>query len=598
MSASEPPDQAPSSGASGQAPEVLVDEVIALRPKRTWPKFVLMHLTILIAGIALLRHYKKPPHRPRVLVAVEVEGTYWAGSDAAETLAERFGEKAAALGLEIVHPRDKETLATLRGKDLAAAARAFDASFVLVGTTKVEAISYPLPNAVAPYWDVRGELDLVLRAEGAPDVACGHLSSLVGAPDRGLALRGVAEGLADQAIDESVGPILRSPAAARFSNLKTAKGETALAPAFAWLSARERADRDAAAAYARGLEARKAGEKGPRPITYLAASASAHDELLGVGADLVVGTADIHTTLTFDTKRPAFQRRLRALEVRPPTGPGRLLYRGAGVFAWPHEPAAPFVLVEDLFGYARALTVVEPTGLRRLRVDPEHRWDGPRVSPDARHVLAQDRACASCPAELAVFALATGKEVFRVRGDAFAGYTWLDAATFLFVHRSDAKAPRNPALVRDGAAVFPVTLGGEGGAVGAPFAVPDDAAWVAPVAAQGKVAFEQRSGDKGVAVLEWSSGTVVRRAAGLDARALAFAPDGRLAFELHDPKLPEEVGVIGLDGVVTVLTRNLAHDKGPRFSPDGRRLYFTTEADDPWFPGQRTVSWVAWVEPP
>lgn len=594
MSPPEPPD--PAGPATGQAPDVLVDEVIALRPKRTWPKFALMHLTILIVGIALLRHYKKPPHRPRVLVAVEVEGTYWAGSDAAETLAERFGEKAAALGLEIVHPRDKEALATLRGKDLAAAARAFDASFVLVGTTKVEAISYPLPNAVAPYWDVRGELDLVLRAEGAADVPCGHLSSLVGAPDRGLALRGVAEGLADQAIDESIGPILRSPAAGRFVNLKTAKGETALAPAFAWLSARERADRDAVAAYARGLEARKAGEKGPRPITYLAASPSAHDELLGVGAELVVGTADIHTTLTFDTKRPAFQRRLRALEVRPATGPARTLYRGAGVFAWPHEPAAPFVLVEDLFGYARALTVVEPTGLRRLRVDPEHRWDGPRVSPDGRHVVAQDRACASCPAELAVFALATAKEVFRVKGDAFAGYTWLDAATFVFVHRSDGKAPRNPALVKDGAAVFPVTLG-EGGAVGAPFLVEGDESWVAPVAAAGKVAFERRSGDKGVAVLDWATGTVVLRAAGLDARALAFAPDGRLAFELHDPKLPEEVGVVGLDGAVTMITKNLVHDRGPRFSPDGKRLYFTTEADDPWFPGQRTVSWVAFAEP-
>ncbi len=580
----------------GHVPEVLAEDLGALRPKRTWPKFVLMHLTILVIGVSLLRHYRKVPHRPRVLVAIEVEGAFYAGSEPAEILAERFGEKALSLGLEIVHPRDKDALAVLQKSDLLAAAQQLDAAYVLVGKTRVEAIGYPLPNAVAPYYDVRGDVDLVLTVPGSPDVSCGTLSALVGAPDRTLALRGVAESLADQAIDLAVGPILRSPATAKFSTLKTSKGEAVLAPAFTWLSARERAERDAQAAYARGLEARKAGEKGPRPVNFVGAL-SAHDELLGVGAELVVATADIRTTLSFETRQPGFQRQLRRVELRAPSGVARTLYRGAGVFAFPHEPAPPLVLVEDLFGYARSLTVAEPSGLRRLQVDPEKRWDGPRVSPDGRHVLVQERPCATCAAELVVFALGTGKSVFRVQGDAFHGFTWLDPGGFVFVHRSKDKDPKNPALVRDALAVFPVTLSADQAALGEPFLVPDDELWTAPVAQAGRLAFERKSGDKGVAVLEWATRQVSKRAAGVDARALAWAADGRIAFELHDPKLPEEIAVAAEDGASTVLTKNLAHDRGPRFSPDGKRVWFTSEADDPWFPGQRTVSWVAWVEP-
>lgn len=582
----------------GGVPEVLAEDLGALRPKRTWPKFVLMHLTILVVGVSLLRHYRKVPHRPRVLVAIEVEGAFYAGSEPAEILAERFGEKAASLGLEIVHPRDKDALAILQKSDLKAAAQQLDAAYVLVGKTRVEAIAYPLPNAVAPYYDVRGEVDLVLTVPGEPDVPCGTLSALVGAPDRTLALRGVAESLADQAIDLSVGPMLRSPSTAKFSTLKTSKGEAVLTPAFSWLSARERAERDAQAAYARGLEARKAGEKGARPVTFVGAL-SAHDELLGVGNDLVVATADIRTTLSFETRQPGFQRLLRRVELRPPAGPARTLYRGAGVFAFPHEAAPPLVLVEDLFGYARSLTVVESNGLRRLQVDPDHRWDGPRVSPDGRHVVVQDRPCATCAAELVVFALGSGKAIFRVQGDAFHGFSWLDPGGFVFVHRSKEKDPKNPALAKDGLAVFPVALSpsGDTATLGGPFVVPDDELWTSPAAQAGKIAFERKSGDKGIAVLEWATFAVSKRAPGVDARALFWAPDGRIAFELHDPKLPEEVAIAAEDGAVTVLTKNLAHDRGPRFSPDGKRVWFTSEADDPWFPGQRTVSWVAWVAP-
>ncbi len=583
----------------GGVPEVLAEDLGALRPKRTWPKFVLMHLTILVVGVSLLRHYRKVPHRPRVLVAIEVEGAYYAGSEPAEILAERFGEKAASLGLEIVHPRDKDALAVLQKSDLKTAAQQLDAAYVLVGKTRVEAIAYPLANAVAPYYDVRGEVDLVLTVPGEPDVPCGTLSALVGAPDRTLALRGVAESLADQAIDLSVGPMLRSPSTAKFSTLKTSKGEAVLAPAFSWLSARERGRaRRAGRLRARGLEARKAGEKGPPPGHLRGCALGARRAARGRQRPRRRDGGHPHDPLVRDatTWIPAPAAAGGAVAAGRAA---RTLYRGAGVFAFPHEAAPPLVLVEDLFGYARSLTVVESNGLRRLQVDPDHRWDGPRVSPDGRHVVVQDRPCATCAAELVVFALGSGKAVFRVQGDAFHGFTWLDPGGFVFVHRSKDKDPKNPALAKDGLAVFPVALSpsGDTATLGGPFVVPDDELWTSPTAQGGKIAFERRSGDKGIAVLEWATFAVSKRAAGVDARALSWGPDGRIAFELHDPKLPEEIAVAAEDGAVTALTKNLVHDRGPRFSPDGKRVWFTSEADDPWFPGQRTVSWVAWVAP-
>ena len=109
--------------------------------------------------------------------------------------------------------------------------------------------------------------------------------------------------------------------------------------------------------------------------------------------------------------------------------------------------------------------------------------------------------------------------------------------------------------------------------------------------------FERKTGDRGIGELELSTGTFAKRAMGFDARALSAGNDGRIVFELHDPKLPEEIALLPLEGAPIVLTKNLAHDLGPRLSPDGKRVWFTSEADDPWFPGQRTVAFVAWLEP-
>ncbi len=569
-------------------------EIADLRPRRVWPKFLLMHLTILITGLALLRHYRKPPHRPRVLVAVDLEGTYFSGSEQAEVLAERFGERALALGLEIVYPRDRDATAILKKTDLAAGAKELDAAFVLVGKTKVEATPYPLPNAVAPFWDVRGELDLFVIMDGGAPQKVGSLTALVGAPDRGLALRGVAESLADQAIDAAVGPMLRSPAAGRFASLKTAKGEPALAHGFSWLSLRERAERDAAAAYARGVEARRAGEKGSRPITFLGAP-SAHDELLGVGDQLLVATGDIRATLSFETRQPGFQRLLRGIELWPiHTGTRTSLYRGAGLYALPRESSPPLALVEDLFGYARSLTIVEAQGLRRVRVDGDKKWDAPRVAPGGGLVAVQERASQTASPELVVYAIANGKELYREKGDQFYGHAWLSAQRLVFVHRS--KGESGP-LVASGTAIFPVDFDVNAGVRGAPWLVPDGEVWSQPIVVGAKLAFERKAEGRGVGELDLSTGVFGKRGLGFDARALSPAGDGRIVFELHDPKAPEELALLPLEGPPIVLTKNLARDLGPRFSPDGKRVWFTSEADDPWFPGQRTVSFVAWLEP-
>ena len=268
------------------------------------------------------------------------------------------------------------------------------------------------------------------------------------------------------------------------------------------------------------------------------------------------------------------------------------MWKGYHVFTYPsvQRDGDRVALVEDLFGWAKTVTMVDKTAAKRARVDPEHRFVDPKLSPGGRFVAVYDRPRPSAPADLMVLETATGKEVFGFHTDnqSLGGFTWIDDARLAFAYEPESPAGQVLAVVDVAKQPFSMER---------PFRARSGQEIHQPVASgDGKlVAWVERYPAPAIAVVD--TATWQRRAFPVPGGASwpMFSPDGaHLVFETGGRGADIAVLTIS-SGAVKKIVESRSEERLPIFSADGKRVVFEVRYRDPVFPRARSVSRIASV---
>jgi len=603
MTADEP-DRAGDEGVTAQAPEEApLSSVATPVPRRgVWPLFVVLALLVIGGGWFAWRHLTAPLPL-RVLVAIDMDGYWWEGSKPAAKLADDLAERLADLGFDPVRGGDPETTAVL--EDAASpteAARKLRAAFIISGRVEPKVFDLPVADK---FFEVH--LDAPIRVEHL-DADQPLVEELVhafaGAKTEEQAKEYLAGATARRTFDVALPAMMGHPSIQQIIDGSDPKLLDQIAPARTVLAARNKEMDGARDAYESLSRQRLDAEQGPHKPTFVSA-VDAEDRLVGIGPEgLLLSTAPV--TPYYSPKDLAVLRLegLETVEWRSAEGQAKRLWRGYNAFTDPSAAPGgrPVALVEDLYGWARSLVVVETGGpLRRVRVEPKRKLSEPQVSPDGKAVALVDRACRACAREIVVFDV-TGDEakaIYRLGAKDYAtigDFRWFNSLRLMVlftptVAEPDAEPPVEALWainVRTGErTTLLVPAGG--------------AALASPVASQdGKVVAVAHVNGKAIVTLDVPTNTVKSHRVGGTAAALALSPDGkRVVFELRPHLAYAEIAVLDIaTSRVTQLTKNQADDRSPLFSLDGTKVYYETRDRDPVFRRKRMVVRVAWVPAP
>jgi hypothetical protein len=581
------------------------EEVLALVPKRRlWP-FALVVVLLLggaAAGVWLL---STKPEPLRVLVAVDIDGYWWEGSKPAATFSDQIAVRLEKLGFEPVKAGDPEVTKVLeRAKSPEEAAKKLGASFIVSGHLKPEVIEHPVEGG---YFEVRvaGPVQLGYRSEPAKDA--GTVSSWAGAKDKERALGLLAESIADMAFDAVMPAIMQHASLLEMlEGPATEKAKLSLAKGYVEL--REKKLAEAQSSYDALLKKRVAEERGPLKVEYhgkLDRTAS----LCAAGPQgFLVKISSIRPFFAPSSNELRYVLELERVAWLGPNAPEKSVFEGYNVYGYATAGTAgkPVVLVEDLFGWAKTITVIDGAAKpSRLRVDAKHRFADPKVAPGGAAVALWDRPCQQCSARLLVLSLPEGKELFRTdeKAVSLGGFTWVGPKTLTYLERTladdvspmdaikaaaEGEEPKKKQFLVEldfgasppGRTIAYTSLEGE--QLGSPAASPD-----------GKLVALQRRSDDGLhlALFDRESKKLAAHDVTGWVENPSVSPDGKLVVF-------ERGGDIALysreSGKVRALTKNAFVERYPIFSADGSRVAFETRDRDPNFPS-RGVSLVASV---
>ncbi|MCC6559556.1 MAG: PD40 domain-containing protein [Polyangiaceae bacterium] len=585
------------------APDSRVDSQLLIPKRRIWP--VLLIFAVIVAGAGgLAWRWLREPAPLRVLVAIDLDGYWWEGSAPAAALADKLAEHLSKIGFEPVRGGDPEVAAALeRSRSPEEAARRLRAAFVVTAHLRADVQEHPVQGG---YFEARVDAPIEVRHIDDEAGQAGRLVAWSGAKQKPEALRLLAGSLANMAFDEVLPRLIGHRTIRAMFEGSDVKHAAQVNPAKSYVAYRDKKLAEAAAAYEQAAKARAEAAKGPEAITYHGAM-SAQDGLGGTGAEgFLVKTADVTPFISPATMDLGWITRLETVAWRAPGGASRVLWSGYHVFSNPSAApeGAPVIFVEDLFGWAKTLTVVEADGAsRRLRVDAEHRFVDPALAPGGKAAALEDRACRECPGGLLVVAASDGHALFEkpAGGDPadpeavgeLGGRAWLDASRLAFLFTPPPGEPG--ALPRQ--ELWIVDISSDPPAASAVFTGSEREAYASPAASRGGrlIAMELRGPDgPRVAIYDVAAGKMTSHDAGGHARSPAFSPDeARVAVSLEG-----DIAVVSLDsGATRRLTSNEHLERRPVFSADGARIYFESIGADPVFP-KRGVSVIASVAVP
>ncbi|WP_437281959.1 hypothetical protein WME90_15795 [Sorangium sp. So ce375] len=582
------------------APEAEPPESIeALVPKRRlWPVFAVLGLVIAAAGLVAFRSMTATDPL-RILVAIDLDGYWWEGSQPAARLSDELGEHLAELGFDPVKGGDPKVMKALESaKDPKEAAKALGAGFIIEAHLAPEIVEHPIKEG---YFELRADAPVTLTFLDKGTSTEGRLRGYSGATKKDRAMALLANSMASQALDAVIAQLMDHPSVREITEGSDIKLLERLASARRFVKDRAANLDRAAGAYASRAKEVEAEEQGR--VTFLSPPA-AEDLLVGTAeGGYFVKTADVSVFHSVRSRDLARSEALETVEWRPldrqaapTTDPGAVkpMWRGYHVYSYPssQRDGDRVALVEDFFGWAKTITVVDRSGQsKRVRVDPEHRFVDPKLAPGGRFVAVYDRPEAGAQADLMVLDTDGGKEVFglHTENQSLGGFAWLDETRLAFVYVPDASEDDAPHLAVVDVSKQPLSIE-------RPFRAKPGEDLRNPAASKDgtKIVCVVDGDEPGIAVIDTATWRRKVYAAPGGASWPAFSPDAaRVAFETRGAG-GTDIAVLALStGEIKKLTAGSATERVPRFSADGKRVLFEVRYRDPVFPQKRSISRVA-----
>ncbi|MRG97470.1 PD40 domain-containing protein [Polyangium spumosum] len=564
------------SPAEPEATETEIPPELVPRKRRFWPLAGAL-LALAGAGAFFSLRSLREPEPLRVVVAVDLDGHFWDGSRASALLVNELCQRLDAIGFEPVRAGDPEVLEVLReAESPEEAAKTLRAAFVVKAKLTPEMIEHPVEGG---YFEVRADASIEVRHVRDEVPQAGRLVSWAGGKGKADALRRLAETLALQAFDQVAPHLVKHPAIDAIFKGNDIKLAGHVAKAKKYVEVRGERLNEAERTYKDLENRRRIFEKGPAKITYH--SAIGADDALGGSATpgVLVKTAPITPFVAPRTMKLSWITGLETLEWRAPGSERKVLWSGYHLFSYP--AAAPdgsrVVFAEDLFGWAKTLTVVDPDGTsRRLRIDAEHRFSSPKVAPGGKAAALYDRPCRDCPGKLAVVSLDDGKTLFErlPEGGFFSGFAWVGPQKLAFLYTpSEAEAPPRQTL-------YVADLGASPPAAKPLLQVPAEERFDTMEASRdGKKLVAERGGSSTrLALVDVDAGEILPVNVVYAVQNPSFSPDGkRVAFTRFGDVFFYDIE----QGNTRMLTENPWNERYPVFSEDGSRIYFESTSDDP-----------------
>lgn len=600
------------------SPESSADGYVVKKP-RIWPLFAA--LLAIAGGVTLAILYftgKRPPLK--VLVMLEYEGGYaWNGSKPAAELSDEVCDLLTKVGFDVVKIGDPAVDKVLaKEKAPEDAAKSLGASFVVYGNVAPQLVDEKLPKraVAASYVEARVDGTITVRHLSDPNgqASTASIAAWSGALEKEQALALLKQSVVDQIFEAAASRLMSHPTIVEILKGSDVAAMTQIGLAREYMELRKARIDVATRAYDTLLSELRATAPGSaRKITFHTPP-DEEDTLVGTGPDgLLVRVEKATRTISPRFANVEFLENLETLGWQPigggAEGRQKPLWRGYHVYGRPAiGQDGTLVIVEDMFTFAKAIAKNTPDGWKRVRVDPQNRYAGLRVSPKG-DFLAAWITCKGCAGHLAIIDLATGDSLIeRSEDETNYGFTWLDDKRLAFI----IKPERSNAISFDGPPGTPpgeeprekrtddielrtfnlktheeVTIGRYAKTDG--FASPVASPNGKLIAVQ-HAAFER--GENVLALIDTTTGelTDVPRAA--SGAWPAFSPDGSLVvYTEHDDLRLLKVK----DRSVESLTENPMLEQNPIFSADGKSIFFEVLDKDP-VASRRHVQLVASIE--
>ncbi len=610
-------------GSSDMAPESEAEPSYVIKKPAMWPFFAV--LLLIVSGIvAVVVWYRRKPEPLRVLIAIDLDGMAWDGSRPASKLTDEVSQLLTNVGFEAVKSGDPEVDKILsKAKTPEEAARKLKAAFIIGGRLEPKIIEQGVASG---YVETRVDAAITIRQIEDPEgkVDTGHVSSWSGAQTKEQALDLLAGSLSDMVFDEaaprmmahaSMQSLLEGDDIQALSQIQKAKNFVALR--------KKRLDA-VAKAYAEVDKQHAEGAQKIRKITYHG-SFNENDALAATGPEgFLVQTVDLSPFVSPSSADLGSITRLERLEWRPfAGGTAKVVWSGYHLYGYPSAApgGSPVVFVEDIFGWAKTLTVLDASGeAKRVRVDPSVRFVDPKIAPGGKAAALYAKPCRACASTFIIVSLSDGKALYDRKSatdepnapgyEVYGGYTWLDEnrAVLLVKPRveealavDDASA-LDPAKTKDAKDKPKVTLdvvivdvSSTPPKVQTVAALDAQSSYTSPIASPDKKRIALTHGsDAGddIAFVDLGTGKLTDTHAASSGRYPQFSPDGsKLVFSDGG-----DIKLLSIADLKTVeLTQNEFEERYPIFSFDGKTVYFESLAQDPNF-RRRQVSVVASVE--
>jgi len=605
MSAASRPD--PNETPNSSPEEADAADAFAPPKRRLWPVFLGLGALALGGGVLAMRSLGEPEPL-RVVVAVDLDGNFWDGSRPSAALVNELCQRLDQIGFEPVRAGDPDILAVLKSAESPeAAAKKLRASFVVTTKLSPQTIEHPTSE---PYFESRVDGTIEVRRVGDDAGGSGKIVGWAGAKSKTESLRVLGESLAVQAFDQIVPHLIEHPSIQAIFKGSDIKLADRVAKAKKYVDARH----ERLAAVQRNYEdlekRRREYDKGPAKVKYHSAM-SAQDTLGGISpTGFLVKTADVAPIVLPRTMGLGYTSGLETLEWRTFAGERKVLWSGYHLYSYPSVApgGSPVVMVEDLFGWAKTVTVVQADGnSKRVKVDPEHRYLDPEIAPGGKACILYDRPCQTCTsADLLVVSLDDGRELYKRPSDngTYSGFAWLHPNKFAFSFAPRAVANESPEggensvtekppqVLRE--SLFVVDLSASPPAEEQVYAGPEGA----------RFEFMKPSRDGKQLVMEYADKWAKIAVFDVEQKKMrfleswpdvgknpTFSPDGKfvaysaagdiMLFDLAENKRRE-------------VTKNPWRERYPVFSADGERIYFESRANDPLFE-QRELSLIGSV---